>query len=165
MEQINMLIVNGKIYTMESSPIECGYIQVKGNKIASLGSMSELPEDLHHENIIDVDGAWILPGLIESHAHIGITEEKYGVIADDSNEETTPITPTLRAIDAVNPMDPAFHDAIEAGITSVMTGPGSANVVGGQFVFMKTHGRCIDEMIVKNPAAINRSFQRSTTFP
>ena len=149
-----MLIVNGKIYTMESSPIECGYIQVKDNKIASLGSMSELPEDLHHENIIDVDGAWILPGLIESHAHIGITEEKYGVIADDSNEETTPITPTLRAIDAVNPMDPAFHDAIEAGITSVMTGPGSANVVGGQFVFMKTHGRCVDEMIVKNPAAM-----------
>lgn len=153
-----MLIVNGKIYTMESSPIECGYIQVKGNKIASLGSMSELPEDLHHENIIDVDGAWILPGLIESHAHIGITEEKYGVIADDSNEETTPITPTLRAIDAVNPMDPAFHDAIEAGITSVMTGPGSANVVGGQFVFMKTHGRCIDEMIVKNPAAMKIAF-------
>lgn len=68
------------------------------------------------------------------------------------------MTPALRAIDAVNPMDPAFHDAIEAGITSVMAGPGSANVVGGQFVFMKTQGRCIDNMIVRHPAAMKVAF-------
>ena len=66
--------------------------------------------------------------------------------------------PALRAIDAVNPLDPAFHDAIMAGITSVMTGPGSANVVGGQFVFMKTQGRCVDNMIVKAPAAMKVAF-------
>lgn len=76
----------------------------------------------------------------------------------DCNEQTTPLTSSLRAIDAVNPMDPAFHDAIAAGITSVMTGPGSANVVGGQFVFMKTHGRCVDHMVVKNPAAMKVAF-------
>lgn len=79
-------------------------------------------------------------------------------MGDDCNEETLPVTPTLRAIDAVNPMDPAFHDAIEAGITSVMAGPGSANVVGGQFVFMKTQGRCIDNMIVRHPAAMKVAF-------
>lgn len=99
-----------------------------------------------------------MPGLIESHAHIGITEEKWGAIGDDSNEQTNPSTATLRAIDGINPMDPAFHDAIEAGITSVMAGPGSANVIGGQFVFMKTQGRCIDNMIVKHPAALKVAF-------
>ena len=108
--------------------------------------------------MLDVHGAWVLPGLIESHTHIGITEEKWGTIGDDCNEEPLPVPPTLRAIDAVNPMDPAFHDAIGAGITSVMVGPGSANVVGGQFVFMKTQGRCIDNMIVKSPAAMKVAF-------
>ena len=79
-------------------------------------------------------------------------------IGDDCNEGTMPVTSALRAIDAVNPMDAAFHDAIGAGITSVMVGPGSANVVGGQFVFMKIHGRCIDEMVVKHPAAMKVAF-------
>ncbi len=71
------------------------------------------------------------------------------------------MTPTLRAIDAVNPMDPAFHDAIRAGITSVMAGPGSANVVGGQFVFMKTQGRCVDNMIVLAPAAMKAALGKT----
>ena len=110
------------------------------------------------EEVLDVGGAWVLPGIIESHCHIGISEEKIGIIGDDCNEGTKPVTPSLRAIDAVNPMDAAFHDAIKAGITSVMVGPGSANVVGGQFVFMKTHGRCIDEMVVKHPAAMKVAF-------
>ncbi len=77
--------------------------------------------------MIEARDAWILPGLIEAHAHIGITEETRGSIDDDCNEISGPIQPQLRAIDAINPMDPAFHDAIRAGITSVMTGPGSAN--------------------------------------
>ena len=73
-------------------------------------------------------------------------QRRSGCYGDDCNEQTSPVTPALRAIDAVNAMDPAFHDAIKAGITSVMTGPGSANIVGGQFVFMKTQGRCVDNM-------------------
>lgn len=152
-----MLIINGKIYTMEDKPIERGYVRIKGKVIEEVGNMSSLaPSD--DEQILDVKGAWVLPGIIEAHCHIGITEEKWGIIGDDCNEGTNPITPTLRAIDAVNPMDPAFHDAIAAGITSVMVGPGSSNVVGGQFVFMKTQGRCIDEMIVKHPAAMKVAF-------
>ncbi len=71
---------------------------------------------------------------------------------------TNPITPHLRAVDAVNPMDPAFHDAILAGITSFMTGPGSSNVVGGQSLFMKVQGRCLDRMVVKAPAAMKIAF-------
>lgn len=152
-----MVIINGKVFTMEDDTIGCGYVRIKGKHIAEVGDMASFKKQ-DNEEILDVQGAWVLPGLIEAHAHIGITEEKWGTIGDDCNEETNPITPTLRAIDAVNPMDPAFHDAIAAGITSVMTGPGSANVVGGQFVFMKTQGRCVDDMVVKHPAAMKVAF-------
>lgn len=153
-----MVIINGKIFPMEGKNISCGYVRIKGTKIEEIGPMwAFFPKD-SAEEILDIQGAWVMPGLIEAHAHIGIIEEKYGAIGDDCNEQTTPVTPALRAIDAVNPMDPAFHDAIAAGITSVMTGPGSANVVGGQFVFMKTQGRCVDKMIVKQPAAMKVAF-------
>lgn len=134
--------------------IENGYVRIAGTKIADVGAMEEFVRNEEGGDILDVSGAWVMPGLIESHAHIGITEEKTGTIGDDCNEATNPVTPGLRAVDAINPMDPAFHDAIAAGITSVMAGPGSANVVGGQFAFLKTHGRCVDEMIVKSPAAM-----------
>jgi len=153
-----MIIINGRIFTMEEQNFACGYVRIRGKRIEEVGDMSELQGDISDEEILDVKGAWVLPGLIEAHAHIGITEEKWGVIGDDCNEETNPVTPALRAIDAVNPMDPAFHDAISAGITSVMTGPGSSNVVGGQFVFMKTQGRCVDVMVVKHPAAMKVAF-------
>lgn len=167
-----MVIINGKIFTMEEKTIECGYIRIKGKRIEEIGYMPSYTEKKSkkaefqgkdsvkegQEEILDVNGAWVMPGLIEAHAHIGISEEKWGVIADDCNEGTNPVTPYLRAIDALNPMDPAFHEAIEAGITSVMTGPGSANVVGGQFVFVKTQGRCVDNMMIKNPAAMKAAF-------
>jgi len=167
-----MVIINGKIVTMEEENIDCGYVRICEDKIAEIGTMESYHNSLkvqekdsavslgkeEGEEIIDVKGAWVMPGLIEAHAHIGISEEKWGVIADDCNESTNPVTPSLRAIDAINPMDPAFHEAISAGITSVMAGPGSANVVGGQFVFMKTQGRCVDNMIVKHPAAMKVAF-------
>lgn len=153
-----MVIINAKIFTMEDETIECGFIRIKGKIIDTLGDMSDYRPNRQDEKILDVKGAWVMPGLIESHCHIGITEEKWGTIADDCNEDTTSITAHLRALDAINPMDPAFHDAIAAGITSVMVGPGSANVVGGQFLFMKTQGRCIDNMVVKSPAAMKVAF-------
>lgn len=108
--------------------------------------------------IINARGKWTMPGLIESHCHIGISEEKKGFEGNDCNEVTEPVTPYLKAIDAINPMDAAFHNAIKAGITSVMVGPGSSNVVGGQFVFIKTNGRKIDDMIVLEPAAMKVAF-------
>lgn len=168
-----MWIINGRIYTMAGSVFENGYVRTKGKVIAEVGPMEKAIEQglpgggvisakMEHndveEIILDVQGAWVMPGLIDAHAHIGLSEEKSGIIGDDCNEETDPVTPGLRGLDAVNPFDPAFHDAIQAGITSVMTGPGSANVVGGQFVFMKTQGRCADEMIVKSPAAMKVAF-------
>lgn len=153
-----MVIINGRVLTMEEDEFRNGFVRIRGRFIEEVGDMAMFTAKDTDGEVLDVEGAWVMPGLIESHAHIGITEEKWGIIGDDSNEQTNPVTPTLRAIDAVNPMDPAFHDAIEAGITSVMAGPGSANVVGGQFVFMKTQGRCIDNMIVRFPAAMKIAF-------
>lgn len=109
-----MVIINGKIFPMEGENIDCGYVRTKGKLIEEVGPMSSFKRKEKDEKMLDVHGAWVLPGLIESHAHIGITEEKWGVIGDDCNEATTPVTASLRAIDAVNPMDPAFHDAIGA---------------------------------------------------
>lgn len=155
-----VVIINGKIFTMEerTGVIEKGYVRINGKQIEGIGDMPSFLWKSTDDRVIDVDGAWVLPGIIEAHSHIGITEEKIGTMGDDCNEGTSPVTPVLRALDAVNPMDAAFHDAIQAGITSVMVGPGSANVVGGQFLFMKTHGRCIDEMAVKHPAAMKVAF-------
>lgn len=149
-------IINGTVYTMsDAGIIENGCLGIEDRKITYVGQYLEPPLDAE---IIDANGGIIMPGIIEAHCHIGISEEKKGMEGDDCNECTDLVTPYLRAIDGINPLDPAFHMAIQAGITSVMVGPGSANVVGGQFVFMKTHGRCMDDMIVKNPAAMKVAF-------
>lgn len=154
-----MIVSNGKIITMAGPVIEHGFVQIAEGKIIKVGDMDELSLGSEkEERILDVSGAWVMPGLIDAHCHVGIAEEKWGSIGDDCNEMTTPVTPHLRAIDAVNPMDPAYHDAIIAGITSLMTGPGSSNVVGGQSLFMKVQGRSADQMVVKAPAAMKVAF-------
>lgn len=151
-----MLIVHGNIKTMEGRDFADGYIEIRDGKIAALGDMKDCPR--MEGQVLDVEGSLVMPGIIEAHCHMGITEEKKGMEGDDCNENVNPVTPYLRAIDAINPMDAAFRDAMQAGITSAMIGPGSANVVGGQFAFVKTHGRCIDDMIVKAPAAMKVAF-------
>lgn len=149
-------IINGTIHTMDHGRvINNGCIKVDGKKIAYVGEMIEIPEG---EPVIDAKGGFIMPGIIEAHCHVGITEEKKGKEGDDCNELTDPLTPYLRAIDGINPLDPAFHNAIQAGITSIMAGPGSSNVVGGQFAFLKTHGRSVDDMVLKAPAAMKIAF-------
>ncbi|HKM33754.1 MAG TPA: amidohydrolase [Lachnospiraceae bacterium] len=154
-----MYITGGRIYTMTGQVYENGTIQIENGKIQAIheGPIGDMPAG-HSRKVLDVQGAWILPGLIEAHCHMGINEEKKGMEGDDCNENVSPITPQLRAIDAINTMDSAFDDAVRAGITSAMIGPGSSNVVGGQFAFIKTKGRCIDDLIVKAPAAMKVSF-------
>lgn len=147
---------------MEDRVYEDGYVRIEQGRISAVGDMRECDRNLLKSRkdirVIDAKGNLVMPGIIEAHCHMGITEEKKGMEGDDCNENVDPITPYLRAIDAINPMDAAFHDALQAGITSAMIGPGSANVVGGQFAFLKTHGRCIDRMIVKAPAAMKVAF-------
>ena len=151
-----ILIRNGKILTMAGTVLEPGCVLITGDKIAKVSKSIE-PED-DGATVIDAEGLWVMPGMIDAHSHIGILEEKKGLEGDDCNEATEPVTPYLKAIDAINPMDPAFHNAIRAGITSVMAGPGSSNVVGGQFAFIKTHGRRIEDMAVLEPAAMKVAF-------
>ncbi len=104
--------------------------------------------------IVDAKGGYLLPGLIDPHCHIGLWADGQREETGDGNEMTDPCTPHLRAIDAINPFDPCFREAAEAGITSVMTGPGSANVIAGQFAFIKTAGTSIDRMTVDPCAAM-----------
>lgn len=135
-----------------------GDILIEDGLIKHISSQIDIPED-DSIQVINANGCYVIPGIIEAHCHIGITEEKTGIEGDDANETASPITPYLRAIDAVNPMDAAFHEAVKAGITSVMVGPGSSNVVGGQFMFMKTCGsRKIEDLVVLNPAAMKVAF-------
>lgn len=157
-----LYIIGGKVITMADKIWEKGYLCIENGKIKELGPMKEgapfpLPEG-EDTKVINALGCIVMPGLIEAHCHMGITEEKKGMEGDDCNETVNPITPCLRAIDAINPMDAAFDDAVRAGITSAMVGPGSSNVVGGTFAFIKTHGRVIDELIVKSPAAMKVAF-------
>ena len=157
-----MLIINGHIKTMNGQEYESGYIYIRDGKIEALGP-GTVPKEITEkekpkEPVLDVKGALVMPGIIEAHCHMGITEEKKAMEGDDCNENVEPVTPFLRAIDAINTMDAAFHDAIRAGITSAMIGPGSSNVVGGQFAFLKLHGRRIDDLIVKAPAAMKVAF-------
>lgn len=154
-----MYITGGRIYTMAGQVYENGTIQIENGKIRAIyeNAIGDMPTG-SSKKVLDVQGAWILPGLIEAHCHMGISEEKKGMEGNDCNENVSPITPQLRAIDAINTMDSAFNDAVRAGITSAMIGPGSSNVVGGQFAFIKTRGRCIDDLIVKAPAAMKVSF-------
>lgn len=152
-----ILIKNGKVLTMAGVSYEIGCVLIKDKKIYKVDKEIK-EEDFNITEIIDAKGMWVMPGLIEAHCHIGITEEKKGFEGDDCNEMKEPVTPYIRAIDAINPMDSAFHNAICSGITSVMVGPGSSNVVGGQFAFIKTKGRSIDDMAVLSPAAMKVAF-------
>ncbi len=147
-----LLIKNGKILTMRGKNYEEGYVLIEDGKIKAVGEqVPDLPDNIPN---IDAKGGWVMPGIIEAHCHVGITEQKKGFEGDDSNETTEPVTPYLKVIDGINTMDAAFDDAVKAGITGVMIGPGSANVVGGQFAFLKTKSRIIDELIVLEPAAM-----------
>ncbi len=154
-----MYIIGGKILTMAGKEITDGVLYLQNGKIAAVGSRQEIEvKPKAGEQVITVPDGIIMPGIIEAHCHMGITEEKKGMEGDDCNETVNPITPYLRAIDAINTMDAAFDDAVRAGITTAMIGPGSSNVVGGQFALLKTKGRRVDELIVKAPAAMKVAF-------
>ena len=79
----------------------------------------------------DAQGAGLYPGFVDAHTHLGMWEDGLTFEGDDGNEETDPVTPQLRAIDAINPVDRCFQEALHAGVTTVVTGPGSANAIGG----------------------------------
>jgi imidazolonepropionase-like amidohydrolase len=150
-----LFIKNAKVYTMAGEVIEGGCILVEDGKIKEVGTDLVAPLDAE---VIDASGKMVFPGFIDSHCHIGMWEEGIGFEGADGNEMTDPITPHLRAIDAINPRDEAFGNAIKGGVTTAATGPGSANVIGGTFSVIKLHGDRIDDMIVVETLAMKCAF-------
>lgn len=148
-----MLIKNGTVHTMDAPVIENGFVAVQDGKIALVGPMDQCPEDWVGE-VFDAKGGHIVPGFVDAHCHLGMFGDAVGFEGDDGNEATDPCTPHLRAIDAINPQDRCFQEARLAGVTTVLTGPGSANPISGQFAALKTSGRWVDEMVLKAPVAM-----------
>lgn len=150
-----MLIYNAKIHTMTSrGVIENGYVIINGGIIRGVGDMKDLDCAPGTEDF-DAGGCNLYPGFIDMHTHMGMWENGLGFEGSDGNEITDPTTPHLRTIDGVNPDDYCFLEAARGGVTSVLTGVGSANPVGGDFLAMKTYGsRRIDKRIIASPAAI-----------
>ena len=151
-----IFIKNGYIKTMAGADMENGCILLGDDgKIAAIGTDLTAPEGAQ---VIDAEGRLVTPGCVEAHCHIGIGEEIIGDKGADYNEKSNPITPEMRAIDGIRPEDGRLMNGIQGGVTTICTGPGSANVVGGTFVAMKLAGNCVDDMVIKNPVAMKCAF-------
>ena len=138
---------------MDGPVIPDGFVVFEGKTITAVGPMEALPAG-YSGPVLDAAGGHIFPGLVDAHCHLGLWGDGLGFEADDGNESTDPCTPHLRGLDGVNPLDRCFQEARRGGVTTVLTGPGSANPIAGQFLALKTTGRWVDEMVVKAPAAM-----------
>lgn len=149
-----MIFKNAKVLIFEENGFVIKDIEIKNGKILRVEDSIESS----YQIVVDCARMFITPGLIDAHSHIGMWEEGIGEEGADGNENTNPLTPELRAIDGINPADTAFDEALKGGVTTVSTGPGSTNVIGGQFVTMKLDGHVIDDMIIREPSAMKCAF-------
>ena len=149
-----MLFKNATIYTMEQEPF-VGDFKIDKGVFTEVGKNLTANEG---EDVQDLNGLFVFPGLVESHCHLGMEETAIRFEGDDVNEITDPITPNMRGIDGCNPQDETIESALKGGVTTVAAGPGSANVLGGTFFAYKTKGNCIDEMTIQNPIAMKAAF-------
>lgn len=147
-----MLYLHANIHTMAGAVLENGWMQVENGKIVALGDENPPAGG----ETVDCQGLSMYPGFFDAHTHLGMMEDGLTFEGDDVNEDTDPVTPQLRAIDGLNPLDRDFREAVEAGVTAVVTGPGSANPIGGQMAAVKTFcpDGCVDDMILRAPVAI-----------
>ncbi|SHJ93018.1 Imidazolonepropionase [Geosporobacter subterraneus DSM 17957] len=148
----DLLLKNGFIMDIEQRKIQQKDILICGGKIKKISEKIEIEHE--HTSVIDLTDKYVLPGMVDCHTHVGIIEEAVGKIGIDNNETSDPVTPHMRAIDAINPHDLAFSDAVRSGITAVMSTPGSNNVVGGLSTVIKTYGNILDKMILRNPVGL-----------
>ncbi len=152
------LLYNGKINTITSGIIEDGYIIIEDEKIKDLGETKDFDINNFQGEKVDLEGNLVFPGFIDAHCHLGLSESAIQFEGRDHNETTDPTTPHMKAIDGINPDDITFKEALQSGVTTVASGPGSANVIGGTFSVIKTYGSRIDKMIVKDPVAMKCAF-------
>ncbi|MCF7890456.1 amidohydrolase [Candidatus Bipolaricaulota bacterium] len=138
----------------EEGEVTDGLLVLKGGKIDYVGpyESEKVPEDTE---VLDFDDRTVIPGLVDAHTHVGMHEEGEGWEGEDTNEMTDPVTPQVKAVDGINPSGLGLQDAVNAGVTTVNTGPGSGNVVGGQFAAVKTSGSIVlDELLIRDPTAM-----------
>lgn len=150
-----LLIKGGLVKTITQGDLPDGKILIEGGKILAVGREIDAPAGCE---VFDASGKLITPGLVDAHTHIGLDESAIRWEGADYNERSDPVTPEMRGIDGLNPMDEAFSLALAGGVTSAVTGPGSANVIGGTFLAVKLYGKCVDEMVLRNPVAMKVAF-------
>jgi imidazolonepropionase-like amidohydrolase len=136
---------------VDGDPVDGGTVLVTDGKITAVGSDVQVPDDAQ---VVDATGSWVVPGFVEAHAHMGVHEEAEGWAGQDTNEMTDPNGARMRALDAINPADEGFRDALSGGVTTAVVKPGSGNPIGGQTVALKMWGRIVDEMLLKQPASV-----------
>jgi imidazolonepropionase-like amidohydrolase len=147
----SVAIVGGRVVPIDGAVIEGGTVLVIDGIITAVGLEVSVPSGVE---VVDAAGRWVLPGFVDAHAHVGVSEEGEGSAGNDVNEMTDPNGARLRALDAINPAEQGFRDALAGGITTVVVKPGSGNPIGGQTVAVKTWGRIVDEMVIKSPASV-----------
>lgn len=151
-----ILIKNAHLKTIANGDVENGCVLIGDDgKLAAVGKDIDAPEGAE---IIDAEGRLVTPGLVEAHCHIGGTEPLIGWAGSDINESSDPVAPQMRIIDGINPMSPDFENARSGGVTSVCVAPGSANIIGGTAIAIKTYGNRVDDMIIKDPVAMKCAF-------
>jgi imidazolonepropionase-like amidohydrolase len=126
-------------------------ILIEDGRIQALGRDVRVPDGVER---VDADGKVVVPGLVDAHVHLGVHEEAQGWAGQDTNEMTNPVTPHVRALDAINPDDLGFADAVEGGVLTVNVNPGSGNPIGGQTVAVRCTGRTVDEMVLRSPSGL-----------
>lgn len=147
------IILNGVIHPMDAPVLSNGFVTWAEGKITGVGPMEALPQG-DFALRLDAHGAHVTPGYIDAHCHLGVFGDGLGFEGEDCNEMTDPVTANLRVLDALNPQDYTFEEARRGGVTTVVTGPGSANPIGGQMACIKTAGSVIDEMVVEAPVSM-----------
>lgn len=150
-----LAIKNGKLLTITNGTLDAGTILIENGKITAIGKNVAIPAGT---KTIDATGNYVMPGIMDAHAHVAIWEEGLGWEGNDVNEMTDPNTAHVRALDAINPEDQGLKDAIQGGITGIWCAPGSANVLGGEGVTMRTIGATMDDMILKAPSGLKAAF-------
>ena len=145
-------IINGKVMTVTQGVLEKGTVLVEDGRIVAIGQEVEIPQDAQ---IYDAIGKTVMPGLIDPHCHVGLFPDGVGWEHSDGNEMTDPVTPHMRALDAIYPGDQAFKELVAAGVTTVLTGPGSGNLIGGQWICLKTPPKpSVEQMVLLEPAGM-----------